>query len=84
MKGCRPLTDGEVALVAQSFGGAYAARDEALFLLGVRSGFRISELLSLRVGNVYEHHRLVDRVTVARRHMKKKSRRTHRNPPPRG
>jgi integrase len=52
MKGCRPLTEAEVALVRQSFGGRYARRDRALFLLGVKSGFRISELLALRVGDV--------------------------------
>src|SRR5262247_1219845 len=72
MKGCRPLTDEEVTVLQQSFGGRYAARDKALFLLGVKSGFRISELLSLRVGDVWQHGRLVDRVTVQRRHMKKK------------
>jgi integrase len=72
MKGCRPLTDEELALVCKSFGGTYAARDKALFLLGVKSGFRISELLSLRVGDVYQQGRVVDRVTVPRRHMKRK------------
>jgi integrase len=70
MKGCRPLTDEEVLLVQQSFGGVYAALDKALFLLGVKSGFRIGEWLSLRVGDVSQHGRLVDRVTVQRRHMK--------------
>jgi integrase len=70
MKGCRPLTETEVALVQASFGGTYADRDKALFLLGVKSGFRISELLSLHVGDVWQHGRLVDRVTVPRRHMK--------------
>lgn len=72
MKGCRPLTDEEVALVAKSFGGTYAVRDRALFLLGVKSGFRISELLSLRVGEVCQAGRLVDRVTVRRQHMKQR------------
>jgi integrase len=67
MKGCRPLTDEEVALMQRSFGGFYADRDKALFLLGVKPGFRISELLSLRVGDVTQHGRLVDRVTVPRR-----------------
>jgi integrase len=70
MKGCRPLTAAEVRVVLQSFGGRYARRDRALFLLGVKSGFRITELLSLRVGDVLQHGQLVDRVTVARRHMK--------------
>jgi integrase len=72
MKGCRPLTDAEVILVQQSFGGIYTARDKALFLLGVKSGFRISELLSLRVRDVWQQGRVVDRVTVPRRYMKGK------------
>jgi integrase len=72
MKGCRPLTEAEVRVVLQSFGGQYALRDKALFLLGVKSGFRITELLSLRVGDVLRHGQLVDRVTVARRHMKQR------------
>ena len=53
-----------------SFGGTDADRDQALFLLGVKSGFRTSELLSLRIGDVSQHGRPVDRVTVPRRHMK--------------
>jgi integrase len=72
MKGCRPLTAAEVELIQASFGGVYADRDRALFLLGVKSGFRISELLSLRVGDVFQHGRLVDRVTVPRRYMKQR------------
>jgi integrase len=73
MKGCRPLTEAEVRLVSRSFGGTYAARDKALFLLGVKTGFRISELLSLTIGDLYQHGKIVDRVTVARRHMKRKA-----------
>ena len=73
MKGCRPLSEEEVDLVAQSFGGKYAERDRALFMLGVKSGFRISELLSLRLGDMVQAGRLVDRVTVQRQNMKKKT-----------
>lgn len=72
MKGCRPLTDTEVAKVLERFQGVFARRDQALFLLGVKSGFRISELLSLTWGAVVQAGRLVDRVTVPRRHMKRK------------
>jgi integrase len=73
MKGCRPLTDEEVKLMSQSFSGTFAKRNKALFVVGVRSGFRISELLSLTVGDVQQHGKIVDHVTVARRHMKKKT-----------
>jgi integrase len=73
MKGCRPLTEAEVALLRQSFGGRYARRDQALFLLGVKSGFRISELLSLRVSDVWRGQQAVERVTVPRRHMKRQT-----------
>jgi integrase len=72
MKGCRPLSDHEVRLIQRSFGGRYALRDKAMFVLGVKSGFRISELLSLRLGDVLQYGRLVDRVTVQRRYMKRK------------
>jgi integrase len=72
MKGCRPLTDPEVALISRSFGGTYAPRDRALFILGIKTGFRIAELLSLQVGDVWQHGRVVDHVTVRRAHMKQK------------
>ena len=72
MKGCRPLTENEVDLLVKSFAGKFAKRDKALFLLGTKSGFRISELLSLRVGDVVQHGHMVNQVTVKRRNMKKK------------
>ena len=72
MPGCRPLTDDEVDQVMQSFGGKYATRDRALFLLGIFTGFRITELLSLRLQDVFQHQQVLARVTVPRRHMKGK------------
>ena len=61
----------EVARVSQAFQGIYAARDRAPFVLGLKTGFRIAELLSV-VGDVWQHGRFVDRVAVQRRHMKQK------------
>lgn len=72
MKGCRPLDELEVQATLCAFAGPYASRDRALFLLGVRSGFRISELLSLQLRDVMRHGKPLERVTVARKHMKKK------------
>ncbi len=73
MRGSRPLTDEEIDQVSRSFTGRFALRDRALFLLGVKSGFRISELLSLRTRALIQGGRIADRVTVQRRHMKKKT-----------
>ena len=64
--------DAEVTAVQASFYGCFADRDRALFVLGTKSGFRISELLSLRIGDVIQSNRVVDRVTVRRANMKKK------------
>lgn len=72
MKGCRPLTENEIQDILDSFSGDYAARDRALFVLGVVSGFRISEMLSLQLGDVYRNGQVSDTVTVQRRHMKQR------------
>ena len=66
-------TEEEVDLVSRSFGGKFALRDKALFVLGTYSGFRITELLSLRIKDVQQFGQIVDRVTVQRRHMKRKT-----------
>ncbi len=67
MKGTRPLTQPETEAVLKSFRGKYQARDRALFLLGLKSGLRISELLSLRVGDVLQYGAAVERISVERR-----------------
>lgn len=73
MKGSRPLSDQEVLSCLEALSrGPRPARDRALFALGVRAGFRISELLSLTIPDVYQLGRIVDRVSVARKSMKKK------------
>lgn len=71
MRGCRPLEDMEVNDIIKSLSNTNK-RDAALFLLGIKSGFRISELLSLKVRDILQAGRIVDRVTVARRNMKKR------------
>jgi integrase len=66
MKGSRPLTVDEVKLIEKSIGGRFGLRNRAMFLLGVKAGFRISELLSIRVGDCRQYGKLLDRVTVRR------------------
>lgn len=73
MKGCRPFTDEEITALLNVFANnQHPTRDRALFLLGIRSGFRISEILSLTLGDVVQNGSFVQDVAVARRHMKKK------------
>lgn len=61
MPGCRPLTDKEVQAVLKQLD---TSRNKALFVLGVKTGLRISELLSLKVGDVVENGKVVDRLRV--------------------
>ena len=55
MKGTRPLDNDEVRLVSACFDGTFATRNRALFMLGVSTGGRISELLSLQIGDVWQN-----------------------------
>lgn len=62
MKGTRPLTIEEIGLVKDSFEGKYAVRNRALFMIGVSTGGRISELLALRIGDVYQNGKPVSQL----------------------
>lgn len=70
MIGCRPLTPNEFALVLRAFRGRDELRNRALFVLGVTTGFRISELLSVSISDVHREGRQVQRIRVRRRDMK--------------
>lgn len=69
MRGCRPLTNDEAKRVIAHLDDP---RDVALAIMGLRSGLRISELLSLRVSDVSQYGKILDRVLVARKHVKGK------------
>ena len=59
MKGTRPLNNDEIRRVSAAFTGTYEVRNRSLFMLGVSTGGRISELLSLRLDDVYQNGRAV-------------------------
>ena len=59
MKGTRPLDNDEIRRVSGCFTGTFATRNRGLFMLGVSTGGRISELLSLRIGDVYQNDKAV-------------------------
>ena len=59
MKGTRPLNNDEIRRVSAAFTGTFEIRNRGLFMLGVSTGGRISELLSLRVADVYQNKKPV-------------------------
>lgn len=69
MNGSRPLLDSEIEAVLTNLGNI---RDQTLCVLGLRAGFRISELLSLTIANVMQYDVVANQVTVTRKNMKGK------------
>ena len=59
MKGARALIAEEIQSIKKSFFGTYEVRDRSLFLIGLYTGSRISELISLNVGDVWQHEKIV-------------------------
>ena len=59
MKGTRPLDNDEIRRVSTCFTGTYEVRNRGLFMLGVSTGGRISELLSLTIGDVWQNRAAV-------------------------
>ena len=55
MKGTRPLDNDEIRSVSTCFTGTFGVRSSGLFILGVSTGGRISELLSLLIGDVWQN-----------------------------
>ncbi len=70
MAGMRDYTDEEITLVRKNFSGRFALRDRAYFETALQMGLRVSEMLSLTVGQVYQYGRVVEEVSIERRHMK--------------
>ena len=59
MKGTRPLDNDEIRHVSAAFTGTFHVRNRGLFLLGVSTGGRISEFLSLHIGDIYQNNKPV-------------------------
>ena len=70
MPGCRPFTDAEVPRLLRAVVGPFVLRDRAFLVVGLYTGFRASELLSLRVRDVVADGRFLDAIEVKRRHLK--------------
>ena len=59
MKGTRPLDNNEIRRVSAAFTGIFEVRNRSLFMLGVSTSGRISELLGLRVSDVWQNNKPV-------------------------
>ena len=70
--GCKALSPQDADLVAASFNGKYRLRDRAIWLTGVYTGLRISEILSLNIGDVVDGSIFRNTVTVKKAFMKGK------------
>ena len=70
MKGTRPLDNDEIRRVSAAFTGIFSVRNRGLFMLGVSTGGRISELLSLRVEDVYQNKKPVTDLLYTKRIVK--------------
>lgn len=70
--GCPSSSPKELKHALANLNGRFALRDRAMVTLGVRTGLRISELLALKVGQVWDGKATVARFYVARRATKGK------------
>lgn len=72
--GCRSLTETECTQILKAMDGRYWARDRALFELMRRTGYRVSEVLSLLVADVFDYETQTVRssITVSKINMKGK------------
>ena len=55
MKGTKPLNNTDIRRVSGAFTGTFDIRNRGLLMIGVSTGERISELLSLRIKDVYQN-----------------------------
>ena len=70
MPSSRPLTETEIIAICDNL---TCLRDKALFIVGLKTGFRISELLSLKLDDVSQlDGTICDSITVKRSCMKGK------------
>ncbi len=73
MKSARDLTRDEVKSILTQ---ATSLRNKAILVLGFNTGFRVSELLSLKIGDVFTGRVVRTHVTVDAKNMKNKKSRT--------
>lgn len=69
MIGSKPMSGQEVKMILSKLTNL---RDKTLVILGIKTGYRIGELLSLTVDSVVQYGKIRDEITVERKSMKGK------------
>jgi integrase len=69
MPGRKPLLDNDEPLVISALKD-FSLRNQALIILGLNTGFRITELLSLTVGQVWDAGKVKPQLRVSRAQLK--------------
>ena len=64
MKGTRPLDNDEIRRASAAFTDTFEVRNRGLFMRGVSTGGRVSELLSLTIRDVYQNSAAVTDLLV--------------------
>lgn len=67
---CRPLEPWETPKLLEAMDGQFSHRNRGLVSLGICTGFRINELLSLKVADLYHYGKVHDRLRIPKRFMK--------------
>ena len=80
--GCRALSKDECDRILAAFDGRNRLRNRLIFILGEKTGYRVSEILSLKVSSVFSDGKVNKNMTVLAAWMKgkKKSRTMPINP----
>lgn len=71
MAACEDVTYDEMYLIYNAMSGRWKLRNQFLWMLGCHTGYRISELLSLRVEDVWENEKPKDVLIVKKENMKR-------------
>lgn len=64
MRGKRPLEQDEVRKMMECFEGPLAARNRAMFALGINTGFRIGTLLQIKLRHILRNGRVMKTISL--------------------
>ena len=71
MLGCEPFSEEQEKMLLDYFRKhRYAERNVALLTFGIQTGFRVSEILSIRIRDLIRGGKMVDRVYMRKYNMK--------------